>query len=492
MNRKNEFLIFFATLITIGVVLWGGITYFKTQPGTDGLLADVATNFQPQSPAVETIPTSTIVTPAPASSSSIPMAPLVLPYTLNASTSNATYWPKAWGDVSFADNGLALIPDPTTHGANSFLNGASSWANYAVSANVSSLMGGWFDIVARVTNNTQSFVYCEFGPNGTEAIERVDGVDTQLALTSASTTGAQDVGETFGIKVYGNDVGCMMNNREVVGVTIANNDESQTGGIGFVIFGAPQEQKQVEVSDVSVSPLSNDTIIAPFPIPPTPTPAPTATATPSPSPSPSPSPTPAPTPKPAPVAATTTKTLPYSINFFTENQGWNTWWGNFSLAPSSLTMGAATNGTSGGVLLNGTNAWKNYTFTATLDWTKGETFGLYARYTNAQNYVLCYYDEKALGDLQISFEQHINGKEYTLAQGTVNTFDQWGGSNLTASIQVDDSQGSCSLNGYLVSTIGTGNSINPPFSGKIGFTTWDPNLDNSQIVVKSINVTSNN
>ena len=476
MNPKTEFTIFFAALVILGVVFAGGISYFKIQGNSDGLLADITATVPPQSPVVETIPTSTIVATISTSSQSI--SPLVLPYSFNASTSNEMYWPKAWSDVFFTNTSFALVPDPVHHGANTFLKGAEAWTNYAVSANASSLKGGWFDIISRVASGTQDFVYCEFGSNGTEVIERVNGADTQLAATSASTTDIVGATEKFGMKVYGHDIACMMADQEVVGAHVASK-EPPAGGIGFVIFGQPNDQKQVEVSNISVMPLLNDAIVIPFPVPvviaPSPTPVPTTP--------------PPPAPTPAPEVTTTTKTFPYAAAAFDNSQGWNTYWGDFSVATDSLNMAASTDGTSAGVLLAGTNAWDNYTFTANLDWVKGKTFGLYARYTNAQNYVVCVFNEPDRGDIKITLEQHVNGTGYVLARGDVSGWNQWGGTGITAYIQVQDTQGMCSFNNSIVSSAGEGFTLNPPFSGQIGFMTSDPAKNNAQIIIRGVTVT---
>jgi hypothetical protein len=510
MDKKSQAKIFFTALIVMGVIFTSAVTYFKNKPKST-LLADIATNILPQNQSnIGNVSMGTIVlTPLNSPSSSMPsltaaatptstiIPPLTLPYSIDASTSNKTYWPKAWGDVSFTKKSMSLIPDETTHGANSFLKGSAAWTNYAIDADVSWLMGGSFNIISRSSNDTQSFVYCEFGPNGTEIMERVNGIDTQLASTMASTTDEQGATQSFGMKVYENDIACTIAKNEVVGVRVQNNKELSAGGIGFVIFGAPPAQKEVTITNMLAYKLLSDTIVQPFPVPvvptpatpkPTPPPAPAPTSTP---PNPTPSPTPAPTPTPTPAPTSTNKTLPFSVKTFNKTQGWNTWWGDFSIATHSLTMSANSESTSAGVLLDGTNAWDNYTFTAKVNWIKGETFGLYARYADAQNYVLCYFDEKNAGNLQISLKQHINGTEYILAQGTANDYNKNDDSDVTASIRVQDTSGACTFDDHTVSSDGTGNTLNSSLSGRIGFMTWDPSNGNTQVIVKSVDVANN-
>lgn len=91
--------------------------------------------------------------------------------------------------------------------------------------------------------------------------------------------------------------------------------------------------------------------------------------------------------------------------------------------------------------------------------------------------------------MQISLEQHINGQEYTWAQGFDYDNDQFGGSNITAYIQVDGTAGTCSFNHHVISSLGSALTLNPPYTGRIGFTTWDPKKGNAKIIVHSVSVT---
>jgi len=140
-------------------------------------------------------------------------------------------------------------------------------------------------------------------------------------------------------------------------------------------------------------------------------------------------------------------------------------------------------------LLGGTSAWGDYTFQATLDWTKGETFGLIARYQNNKNYAVCEFSEPYLGEVQISLEQYINGNKILLGSGEDTSYNELGGSNINAYIEVQGTNETCSFNNHVVS--GLSSTLSPPFSGGIGFITWDQNVNNSQIIVKNINVTNN-
>ena len=156
-----------------------------------------------------------------------------------------------------------------------------------------------------------------------------------------------------------------------------------------------------------------------------------------------------------------------------------------------MIIAAPGSSTGGGALLDGSGNWSNLTFTATLDWIQGETFGLVARYADDNDYVLCDFDEHAAGDVYISLKQYQAGKETELAQGDVFNYNQLGGANLTAAIQVNGNQATCSFNNHTVSTaLAEDALVNPPAQGEIGFTTWNPAEGASEIDIKNVGVIS--
>jgi len=207
--------------------------------------------------------------------------------------------------------------------------------------------------------------------------------------------------------------------------------------------------------------------------------------------SPSTTPTLSTMPKPSIIAALT---LPYSIGTFSNNfvngDGWNNWWGNSSQANGVLVVGANASSTGGGVLLQGSAGWGDYTFQTTVDWNKGETFGLIARYVDNKNYVVCEFDERFMGDVQMSIQQFVNGKKTDLARGDIKNYNQMGGANVIAGIEVQGDQALCAFRGHTISTLFANTALNPVQDGEIGFTTWNPATGNSQLVVHSVGVVS--
>jgi hypothetical protein len=466
-----EFAVFIFALAAAAALIVGGIFYFKLPINIPTSPAQVAPSQPVSVPQnnPETIPTSTIVVPA-VSTSSAPAA-LRLPYAPTSATMNTRYWPKAWGDISFADDNILLTPDPTTHGANSFLNGASSWTNYAVNVNASSLAGGWFDIVARVSNNTQNFVYCEFGPNGTEVIERVNGNDTQIAFAAASTTGVAGAVENFGMKVYGNNIACMMANQEVVGAQVQDNRESATGGIGFVIFGQPQQQEGgVALSNISVTALKSDTITVPFPVAPVVSTAPSSPAAP---------PPPAVTPTPA-------LALPYSATTFNAAD-WGNGWGTFSTASGTFDLETDISDTSAGIFLNNSASWTDYKFTAYVQWLSGQVFDLVARRADGGDLLECVFSEIDSSDTNVSINMISNGQTVTLSQGDslVTPSSHLFSIGFPVSMEVQGQNVRCDVDNQTISADIPSGLLT---QGGIGFIIWDPQQGNSQILVNEISV----
>jgi hypothetical protein len=184
-------------------------------------------------------------------------------------------------------------------------------------------------------------------------------------------------------------------------------------------------------------------------------------------------------------------TLPYTETTFIGDKNWHATWGTFAISTSTneLTVESAKTTTGATVLLSNSTAWTNYQFDATVDWTRGEMFGLIARYINGKNYTLCSFYEPDQGDVQVTLEQYVNGQENDLAQGSITNYEPAQGSFVDAYIKVYNTEGVCSLDGHQISNDApNAYVINAPFSGGIGFTMWDPTTDNTEATVKSVSV----
>lgn len=162
--------------------------------------------------------------------------------------------------------------------------------------------------------------------------------------------------------------------------------------------------------------------------------------------------------------------------------------GATSKTSSTLDVRANASGTDGGALLANSDSWTDYTFQAKLDWLKGSTFGLVARHADDGDYVLCTFEEETAGMVHIWLRQYHNYVPVILAGGTIPNYNQLGGADITAAIAVFGNQATCSFNYHSISTLTANSSLQPPLSGGIGFMTSDADVNNSEIIVKTVGV----
>lgn len=469
---------FFFSLVTLaifGVVIFYSIHYLEAGA------FDAASATSTSETALETA--TTIATTTTASSSimitTVAVATKTLPYA--TTTFNNADWLQTWGMTTVTGGILHIDAATTTAGGETLLIGGAAWTNYNFQATVDFASGKSVSLLAR-EKDPNDFVYCDFGDGNVAILQRTAGQDTVINAGQTSNGGA-GAEYHLGIKVYGDKVACTINNISVLTGT-ADQNIPAAGSVGFISWDTKLGASAVSVRGVQVSPLTSDSIVLaptlPTPQPPAPAPPTLAVATTAPTPPVAPL-TPAPTPTSTP--------LPYTINSFSPDPNWDLWMGSEAITSNALSIGASSTGNGGGIAFDtGTQNWTNYTFTATLDWASGETFGLIAHYTDPNDYSVCTFTQNPLGFLQIDLEQYVNGGRYILGQGYGPSMYP---STVMASIAVQDNYGTCTISNSIVSSPSsvTGYYLAPPLYGGIGFTTWDDATDNSQIMIQNLSVT---
>ncbi len=495
-ERKKELKIFLVALAAIVVSFAGGVLYLRgnSLEGNAGLLADVSGVVSAETSSTspsQSIPTSSasvipLVAPAATSTSSgasaqssssstqpAPITPKKLPYVTK--TFAAADWLNDWGDVSFTGGTLNYGASSETAGGAEYLLGSTAWTNYNLQANVDWVNGEAFDIVARESND-QNFIYCEFGANFTNIIERVAGTDTEIASSNSTTQGPGSV-SVLGVRVYGNDVACTVGGSDVLTAAVKTGELS-TGGIGFISWDQTDNVSQIKILGVNVQPLSTDNIVIPPPAPPAP-PAPTSTAQTS---------TPPAPPQAPPIS------LPYSIgtfgNGFASDTAWTDWQGTVLRPGSVLTIASPASGTTGGALLAGSDAWTDFTFSTNIDWNSGEAFGLIGHYVDDNDYVVCGFDQDIPGNIHMTIHELVNGSDIDLADGDIPNYNEVGGAGINVGMSVQGNQATCGFNGYVISTLVASTKLTGPLHGEIGFDTYDPANGNSEITVHTVGVVS--
>jgi len=173
------------------------------------------------------------------------------------------------------------------------------------------------------------------------------------------------------------------------------------------------------------------------------------------------------------------RSLPYTLKLG-NNNGWLAMRDNFVInKDKTMTLGSGVDNTGNEVSLEGALNWQNYNFNATIDWLKGTSVSLLARYQDESNYLACDYS-----DNNVRIEQKINDQTMILKQEKiVMPFLK---NNLDLSTSVQNNTAACSING---NEIVRADNIAPELNhGGIGLETWDQKIGNSEITVKNIEV----
>ncbi|MEK7208768.1 MAG: polysaccharide deacetylase family protein [Patescibacteria group bacterium] len=172
------------------------------------------------------------------------------------------------------------------------------------------------------------------------------------------------------------------------------------------------------------------------------------------------------------------KDLPYE-DAFSETSGLIKTWGNLNIHNNAIFIGANASTTGSSLFLDGSYLWQNYVFKAGVNLTKGQTFSLTARYKDDKNYVACSFSDKS-----IRVERFLNGERKVLSELKGNFV--FLNKNREVGIGVYDSTVNCYVDGKIAMK---GYHLDEHLDqGEIGFKTWDPQINNSELVIKSISV----
>jgi peptidoglycan/xylan/chitin deacetylase (PgdA/CDA1 family) len=168
------------------------------------------------------------------------------------------------------------------------------------------------------------------------------------------------------------------------------------------------------------------------------------------------------------------KDLPFESSSF--GLDWIGSWGKIEKG-DELTIAASEDTSGGSAFLNGSKLWKNYTFTATIDWLRGSDVSLIARNTQDVNYFAC-----AFSDNNVTIEIHRNGVQTNIA--TVPHRLQGSKDNMTLGIQVNGPQIACYENGARVAST----YANDFPQGGVGIQVWNKAFGVALVHVKNVSI----
>lgn len=174
------------------------------------------------------------------------------------------------------------------------------------------------------------------------------------------------------------------------------------------------------------------------------------------------------------------KNLPYKDNF-TINNSWIDVWGDSQLINNSLSMEPDPSDTGSFVFLDGSFLWEDYSYSVNVTSMKGKNIGLVVRFNDLSNYAICEFSED-----YTRIKQVINGETKILFENNVH-FDL-PRENFELGVRLQGKRINCLVNDQ---TTGEINYLDYSLdNGGIGLKIWDPEINNSHLIIKEIYVES--
>jgi hypothetical protein len=174
------------------------------------------------------------------------------------------------------------------------------------------------------------------------------------------------------------------------------------------------------------------------------------------------------------------KSLSYADDF-RQDLGWIKAAGHLTVGTEALELSSRTTATGASAFLDGAEHWRDYLYAATLDWQRGQSVSLLARFQDSEHFVACTFT-----DAGVRIEERVTGVNRIVATSTLDVpIDK---SSFAAAIRVAGQRAACLIGDTVVVS---GSGLNPLFRrGSIGFKTWDPVPGQSTIRVRQISVTA--
>ncbi len=174
-----------------------------------------------------------------------------LPFTGNFFVEENENWVSSNGNLDYTISQGVMTLNVGTKSASltTFLDGSYLWTDYTVSANAKLVSGKNFSVISRAIDGN-NMVVCTYNPDGVTLDQKVDGKRIVLTKTGSNYYLTLSDGAYIGMRVTGNLIECLYNNRTLISSrtvgTIPN------GGIGFGVYSGTQNKAKVEISDVKV------------------------------------------------------------------------------------------------------------------------------------------------------------------------------------------------------------------------------------------------
>lgn len=181
------------------------------------------------------------------------------------------------------------------------------------------------------------------------------------------------------------------------------------------------------------------------------------------------------------IGAGNAKGLPFEDDFSQFNS-WLTSDGNNEYKEGMFLLKAPLDSSSAISFLEGSKYWTDYTFSARVDWNKGNKIGIIARYTFDSNYLACEVSGNSAEIVSV-----YDGKEEVLNQGVIA--DNYPKKDLELKLKVEKNNVACLVNNQLA--VASDKIRKEQLKGGAGFKIGDNNVGNAEMAVKNVSITDN-
>jgi hypothetical protein len=177
------------------------------------------------------------------------------------------------------------------------------------------------------------------------------------------------------------------------------------------------------------------------------------------------------------------KSLPYTLT--NENQsGWKQAWGKISSNNGSFVISATNSTTGASTILDGTRLWKNYNYTANIDWENANSVSLMGHYQadpQSNTYVECNFSKGT-----VTLENVVDGFPTNIISEIQEPLVDLG-KNKNIGMNFNNNHAKCLWNNR---TIAEGElTSSSPDDGGIGMEVWGPKIGQAKVTVHIISVT---
>lgn len=160
--------------------------------------------------------------------------------------------------------------------------------------------------------------------------------------------------------------------------------------------------------------------------------------------------------------------------------GWKTVYGSVKFGEEGMALSAKKDGSGSGVFLDGTQYLRDYFFRVDAHWKKGEQISLLARYQDENNHVRCGFSESL-----VKIETVSGGERKTVHE--VRRDMSALGNDVELGMDVSGDSVSCLVGNDIVAQA----DVSGTDRGGAAIKTWDPEENNSSVLVKHVWISEN-